>query len=77
MAKVVVYIGDNGPGMLVLPADYTADLKEVSWLLGLKELRLANEPELATMFPDCEVGAMPPFGSLFQMPVLMDQSGGR
>jgi len=29
------------------------------------------------MFPDCEVGAMPLFGSLFQMPVLMDESGGR
>ena len=73
LAKVVVYAGDNGYGMLVLPADYMADLREVCRLLGLNEVRLATESELAKLFPNCEIGAMPPFGNLFQMPVLVDE----
>jgi Ala-tRNA(Pro) deacylase len=74
LAKVVVYVGDTGYGMIVLSADYIADLKEVRRLLGLTDVRLATESELAELFPDCEVGAMPPFGNLFRMPVLMDES---
>ena len=50
MAKVVVYIGDNGPGMLVLPADYTADLKEVSRLLGLKNFASQMNPSWRLCF---------------------------
>jgi Ala-tRNA(Pro) deacylase len=74
LAKVVVYSGDNGYGMLVLPADYVADLDEVRRLLGLAETRLATESELIEVFPDCEAGAMPPFGSMFNVPVLMDET---
>jgi Ala-tRNA(Pro) deacylase len=74
LAKVVVYSGDNGYGMLVLPADFIVDLAEVRRLLGLSEVRLAAEAELNGLFPECEVGAMPPFGNLFQMPVLVDES---
>jgi Ala-tRNA(Pro) deacylase len=74
LAKVVVYSGDNGYGMLVLPADYIADLDEVRRLLGLTETRLATESELIEVFPDCEAGAMPPFGSMFNVPVLMDET---
>ena len=74
MAKTVVYFGDNGNGMLVLPADYIVDFGEVRRLLGLTEIRLAAEPELSALFPDCELGAMPPFGNLFDMPVLMDEN---
>lgn len=74
MTKVVVYFGGNGYGMLVLPADCTVDFAEVRRLLGLGEIRLAAEAELLGLFPDCEVGAMPPFGNLFQMPVLVDET---
>lgn len=74
LAKVVVYSGDNGYGMLVLPADYTADLEEVRRLLGLSELRLATESELIEVFPGCEAGAMPPFGNFFNLPVLVDEA---
>jgi Ala-tRNA(Pro) deacylase len=74
LAKVVVYSGDNGYGMLVLPGDHVADLNEVRRLLGLSEIRLATESELIEVFPDCEVGAMPPFGNLFNMPVLVDET---
>jgi Ala-tRNA(Pro) deacylase len=74
LAKTVVYIGDNGAGMLVLPADCVAELSEVRRLLGFSGIRLATEAELAELFPGCELGAMPPFGNLFDMPVLMDES---
>lgn len=74
LAKVVVYSGDNGYGMLVLTADYVADLDEVRRLLGLNEIRLAAESEMMELFPDCEVGAMPPFGNMFNMPVLADEA---
>lgn len=74
LAKIVVYSGDNGYGMLVLPADYVADLDEVLRLLGLNEIRLATESELIEVFPDCEIGAMPPFGNMFNMPVLADET---
>ena len=73
LGKTVIYAGDNGYGMLLLPADYVVDFAEVRRLLGLLEIRLATEPELAVIFPDCEVGAMPPFGNLFEMPVLVDE----
>lgn len=74
MAKVVIYSGDNGYGMLVLPADDVVNFDEVRRLLGLNEVRLAAEAELLGLFPDCKVGAMPAFGNLFSMPVLVDQS---
>lgn len=74
LVKTVIYFGDNGYGMVALPADYMVDFAEVRRLLGLTEIRLASEPEMAALFPDGEVGAMPPFGNWFNMPVLMDES---
>lgn len=73
MTKVVVYFGGNGYGMLVLPADCVVDFAEVRRLLGLPDIRLAAEAELLGLFPDCEVGAMPPFGNIFSLPVLVDE----
>jgi len=73
LAKTVIYFGDNGYGMLLLPADCVVDFDEVRRLLGLTEVRLATEHELKKLFPDCEVGAMAPFGNLFNMPVLADE----
>jgi Ala-tRNA(Pro) deacylase len=57
-----------------MPADYIVDFGEVQRLLGLTQIRLATEPELKALFPDCEMGAMPPFGNLFNMPVLVDEN---
>jgi Ala-tRNA(Pro) deacylase len=73
VAKTVIYASDNGNGMLVLPADSIVDFGEVRRLLGLTAIGLTPESELAALFPDCELGAMPPFGNLFDMPVLMDE----
>ena len=73
LAKAVVYRGDNGYGLLLLRADYIVDFKEILRLLGLKDVCLATETELATLFPDSELGAMPPFGNPIEMPVLIDE----
>jgi Ala-tRNA(Pro) deacylase len=74
LAKAVVYFADNGYGMVVVPADYSVDFTEVRRLLGSKQILLATETELAELFPECEVGAMPPLGNLFHMPVIVDES---
>lgn len=74
ISKVVVYVGDHDYGMVVLPADSMVDFPEVARLMGLGHVRLATEIELLDMFPECELGAMPPFGDLFDMPVLVDES---
>ncbi len=74
VAKVVVAQGDRGPCILVLPAIYRVDLSRAAGALGMKQLQLAQEREFRELFPDCEVGAMPPFGNLYDMPVYVDQS---
>jgi Ala-tRNA(Pro) deacylase len=74
LIKTVIYFGDNGFGMLALPADYMVDFEEVRRLLGLTETRLATEAEMSALFQDGEVGATPPFGNWWNIPVLMDES---
>ncbi len=71
-AKTVVYFGDKGYGMAVVPADDKVDLEDVRVLLGLSFIRLADETELLELFPDCELGAMPPFGTFHDLPVVID-----
>ena len=74
IAKTIVFLGDQGYGLAVLPADFLVDLQELRYMLGLSHLRLATEEEMAELFPDCELGAMPPFGNLYNMPVYVDGS---
>jgi Ala-tRNA(Pro) deacylase len=71
-AKTVVYFGSAGYGIAVVPADQFVDLFKVSRVLGLSYIGLASEAELAKLFPDCELGAMPPFGDACELPVMMD-----
>ena len=59
--------------MLVLPADRRVDFRKVAAVLGTEDLRLAQEAEFRDVFPACDVGAMPPFGNLFGLPVLVDE----
>jgi Ala-tRNA(Pro) deacylase len=59
-------------GIAVVAADELVDLPEVGRLLGISNIRLANEGELAGIFSDCELGAMPPFGQPHEMPLLRD-----
>lgn len=72
VAKTVVFLSENGYGMAVLCADCVVDLEQLRADLGLSRLRLATEAELGELFPDCELGAMPPVGNLFGLPVYVD-----
>jgi Ala-tRNA(Pro) deacylase len=72
VAKTVVIWGDNGYAMLVLPASMVVDFQELRTVLGLSHIRLATETELGQLFPDCDLGAMPPFGNLYNMPTYLD-----
>jgi len=74
VAKTVVIFGDGAYHMIVVPASKLVDLIEVRPTLGLAQVRLAREDELGTLFPDCELGAMPPLGTLYGFPVYLDAS---
>ena len=72
VAKVVIAFADANMIMLVLPASRRVDLARVREEIGAQEVVLAGEREIAVTFPDCEVGAMPPFGNLYGLPVCVD-----
>ena len=73
-AKTVVVHFSDGFAMAVLPADRHVDLEELRLAFGSRNLRLATEHELQVLFPECELGAMPPMGNgtLFDLPVWAD-----
>jgi Ala-tRNA(Pro) deacylase len=73
VAKTVVLCADRFYAMALVPADCTLDLDALAGRIGVQRLRLATESEIVKLFPDSEVGAMPPFGSLFDVPVYMDE----
>jgi Ala-tRNA(Pro) deacylase len=60
-AKVVICFADDEPIVAVVPAPSLVDLEQLRVLAGARALRLADEREFTTLYPDCEVGAMPPF----------------
>jgi Ala-tRNA(Pro) deacylase len=72
VAKVVITSAGSAYQMVVLPANRALDLSEFRNALGLAHARLATEDELSSLFPDCDQGAMPPFGNLYNIPVYVD-----
>lgn len=66
-AKVVTISVDDRLALAVLPATERVDLERLAQSLGAAHVVLATETEFRRAFPDCEVGAMPPFGNLFGM----------
>jgi len=74
VAKTVVVKADDRFVMAVSPATVRTDLAKLKAALGAKEVRLASELEFTGLFPDCEVGAMPPFGNLYGVPVYVEAS---
>ena len=72
-AKVVMVKSDGAPVMTVLPADHRVDLDKFNKLTG-KLAALATEADFKGLFPDCAVGSMPPFGSLYGVATYVDQS---
>jgi len=74
VAKVVIVRADGKMVMLVIPSPYRLDFAKVRGLLGARKVSLAKEEEFADLFPDCAIGAMPPFGNLYDVPVYVDQT---
>jgi len=72
-AKVVVIMAADEPVMAVLPASYRVNFEKFKELAGVASARLATEEEFADLFPGCEVGAMPPFGQLYDLPLYADE----
>jgi len=73
LAKVVMVKADGKMVMLVLPASYRVDMKKLKVVLNCKKVGMAKEVDFQELFPDCEVGAMPPFGNLYNLEVWVDQ----
>lgn len=71
-AKTVMLKIDGAMAMMVMPAAYRIDLTRLSRALGGREVELAHESDFKDAFPDCELGAMPPFGNLYGMPLYVD-----
>ncbi len=73
-AKTVVCMADAEPILAVVPAHYTIELDRLRELAGAQSLRLADPREITELYPDCEEGAMPPFGELYLQRVFVDES---
>jgi len=74
LAKTVIVKIDGVLAMAVVPASYTIDLSLLRAATGARSVILAKESEFKDRFPECEIGAMPPFGSLYGMAVYVDES---
>ncbi|MBM4160228.1 MAG: YbaK/EbsC family protein [Ignavibacteria bacterium] len=74
MAKAVVIRIDERFWMTVLRSDQRINQQLVKRAFAAKHVHLAHEEDLGTLFPDCQIGAMPPFGNLYGLPVLVDES---
>ncbi|MGA2101452.1 MAG: YbaK/EbsC family protein [Candidatus Sulfotelmatobacter sp.] len=74
LAKTVIVKIDGILAMVVIPASFHVDLERLRKLTGAQTVEIATESEFKDAFPDCETGAMPPFGLLYDMPVYADVS---
>ncbi len=73
LAKTVMAKIDGAMAMIVMPANFRVDFDRLRALTGAREVELATEKEFRTLFPDCEPGAMPPFGNLYDMEVYVEE----
>jgi Ala-tRNA(Pro) deacylase len=74
LAKTVIVRIDDALAMAVLPASFHVDLGALKAVADAKAVGLASEKEFTDRFPQCETGAMPPFGNLYGMAVYVDES---
>ena len=73
-AKTVMIKIDGKLAMAILPASYQVDFELLQQVFGTYHVSLASEEEFKYIFPDCEVGAMPPFGNLYDMEVFVAET---
>jgi Ala-tRNA(Pro) deacylase len=74
LAKTVMVKIDGKMAMAVLPAPYKVDFDLLKKVAGAEKVELAAEEEFGDLFTGCEVGAMPPFGNLYGLPVFVAES---
>ena len=74
LAKTVMVKLDGKMAMAVLPANLVVDFAGLKATSGATDASLATESDFRSLFPECEVGAMPPFGNLYGVPVYVDNS---
>jgi Ala-tRNA(Pro) deacylase len=74
MAKTVIVELDGEMAMAVLPANRKIVLQDLREVTGCDQVKFASEDDFKRMFPDCETGAMPPFGNLYGMEVYIAES---
>jgi len=74
VAKPVIIKADDKYIMCVLSACYKIDLGALKSQIGAKSVELAREEEIGAIFDDCELGAEPPFGNLYDLPTIMDKA---
>jgi Ala-tRNA(Pro) deacylase len=74
LAKVVIVKVEGRFVMTVLPATWKVDLHRLREVFAASDVRLAAEDEFKGLFPDCDLGAMPPFGNLYGLAVYVDRS---
>jgi len=74
LAKTVMVKIDGQMAMAVLPGSRSVDFGLLEAAAGAKKVDLAAEAEFRELFPECETGAMPPFGNLYGLPVFADES---
>lgn len=72
--SVLLRTGSGHYVLAVVPATFRVDLERLREYLGEDRLDLASEEEMEKLFPDCERGAMPPFGSLYKLPTVVDEN---
>ena len=73
-AKIVACFADDELVLAVVPAPYMVELEELRQLSGARSMRLAREHEFAGLDPECEPGAIPPFGTRCSLRVFVDRS---
>lgn len=71
LAKTVMVKANGKMVMIVLPATHRVDLDQLQDCLKASKVELATEDEFKNLFPGCAVGAMPPFGNLYGMDVVV------
>ena len=74
LAKTVIVKLDDEPAMAVLPATHRVDFDLLQKATRAKKVELAGEQEFRSLFADCEVGAMPPFGNFYDLKVYVDDT---
>ena len=71
LAKTVIIRLNGKLAMTVLPASFKVNFRSLAYVVGTEDIALAHEQEFQFRFPECEVGAMPPFGNLWNMEVFV------